>query len=190
MVVQAFQIRSVNRKFHSASCQLVRRYFRHCRSFPAERSPIVVLTLWAYFSRCCLRPAQRRLVRPERKQTPENASLAYVERRRSRIRPEYQRLSPTGRDQRAMTELVSFRLHGAPSWYQIVDWRPTGKLPDKPHSISCGSRADFCTHRAASWKPLCRLRSTKQRAVETETLFAAAKLTSKAIETRRLYSDW
>jgi diguanylate cyclase (GGDEF)-like protein len=126
----------------------------------------------------------------ERKVRRENASMAYVERRRSRILEDINGSRPLAEIIEQITELVSFRLHGAPSWCRIVDGAQLGNCPTsltafrvvhEPISARTGPPLGSLY---AAFDPL-----TKQRAVESETLFAAAALTSLAIETRRLYSD-
>jgi diguanylate cyclase (GGDEF)-like protein len=126
----------------------------------------------------------------ERKVRRENASMAYIERRRSRILEDINGSHPLAEIIEQITELVSFRLRGAPCWCRIVDGAQLGNCP-------WNLTAFRIVHEpipARTGPPLGNIYSafdplTKQRAVESETLFAAAALATLAIETRRLYSD-
>ena len=126
----------------------------------------------------------------ERKVRRENASMAYVERRRSRILEDINGSRPLAEIIEQVTELVSFRLRGSPCWCQIVDGAQLGNCPPnltafrvvhEPISARTGLPLGSIY---AAFDPL-----TKQHAVESETLFEAAALTTLAIETRRLYTD-
>ncbi len=126
----------------------------------------------------------------ERKVRRENASMAYIERRRSRILEDINGSRPLVEIIEQITELVSFRLRGAPCWCQIVDGAQLGNCPPnltpfrvvhEPISARTGPPLGSIY---AAFDPL-----TKQHAAELETLFAAAALTTLAIETRRLYTD-
>jgi len=126
----------------------------------------------------------------ERKVRRENASMAYIERKRSRILEDINGSHPLAGIIEQITELVSFRLRGAPCWCQIVDGARLGNCPPNlaafrvvHEPISSRTGAPLGSIYAA-FDPL-----TKQRVVESGTLFAAAALTTLAIETRRLYSD-
>jgi hypothetical protein len=57
----------------------------------------------------------------ERNVRRQNASLAYVERRRSRILEEINGARPLAEIVEQITELVSFKLNGAPCWCQIAE---------------------------------------------------------------------
>jgi diguanylate cyclase (GGDEF)-like protein len=126
----------------------------------------------------------------ERKVRRENASMAYVERRRSRILEDINGSRPLAEIIEQITELVSFRLHGAPCWCRIVDGAQLGNCPPNldafrvVHEVIQPRTGLPLGDIYAAFDPL-----TKQRTVEAETLFEAAALTSLAIETRRLYTD-
>jgi diguanylate cyclase (GGDEF)-like protein len=126
----------------------------------------------------------------ERKVRRENASMAYIERRRSRILEDINGSRPLAEIIEQITELVSFRLHGAPCWCQIIDGAQLGNCPTNlpafriVHDPISGRAGQLLGSIYAAFDPL-----TKQRVFESETLFSAAALASLAIETRRLYSD-
>ncbi len=126
----------------------------------------------------------------ERKVRRENASMAYIERRRSRILEDINGSRPLVEILEQITELVSFRMRGAPCWCQVADGAKVGNCP--PNLASFRVVREPISARTgpplgeiyAAFDPL-----TTQRAVESETLFAAAALSTLAIETRRLYTD-
>jgi diguanylate cyclase (GGDEF)-like protein len=126
----------------------------------------------------------------ERKVRRQNASMAYIERRRSRILEDINGSRPLAEIIEQITELVSFRLHGAPCWCRIVDGAQLGNCPPNldafrvVHEVIQPRTGSPLGDIYAAFDPLA-----KQRTVEPETLIAAAALTSLAIETRRLYSD-
>ncbi len=116
--------------------------------------------------------------------------MAYIERRRSRILEDINGSRPLAEIIEQITELVSFRLRGAPCWCQIVGGAQLGNCPPNltafrvVHEPISARKGPPLGSMYAAFDPL-----TKQRAVDSETLFAAAALTSLAIETRRLYTD-
>ena len=116
--------------------------------------------------------------------------MAYIERRRSRILEDINGSRPLAEIIEQITELVSFRLHGAPCWCRVVDGAQLGNCPPKldafriVHEVIQARTGSPLGNMYAAFDPL-----TKQRTFEHETLLAAAALTSLAIETRRLYTD-
>jgi diguanylate cyclase (GGDEF)-like protein len=126
----------------------------------------------------------------ERKVRRENASMAYIERRRSRILEDINGSRPLAEIIEQITELVSFRLHGTPCWCRIVDGAQLGNCPPNlkafrvVHEVIQARTGPPLGDIYAAFDPL-----TKQHSTESEILFAAAALTSLAIETRRLYTD-
>ncbi len=126
----------------------------------------------------------------ERKVRRENASMAYIERRRSRILEDINGSRPLAEIIEQITELVSFKLHGAPCWCRIVDGAQLGNRPLHLDAFRVVHQAIQARTGAplgdiyAAFDPL-----TRPRAGELETLFAAAAMTCVAIETRRLYTD-
>jgi predicted signal transduction protein with EAL and GGDEF domain len=126
----------------------------------------------------------------ERKVRFQNATSAYSERRRSRILEEINGTRPLAEIIEQITELVSFRLRSAACWCQIVDGAQLGNCP---RTLSSFRIVQEQIH-ARSGPPLGTIYAavdlrTKPRAYESETLSSAAKLTTLAIETRRLYSN-
>ena len=126
----------------------------------------------------------------ERKVRRENAKVAYIERRRSRILEDINGTRPLAEIIEQITELVSFRLQGAPCWCQIVDGAQLGNYPAELSPF----RIVHEPIPARSGPPLGTIyvafdRLTKSHAYEAEILSTAAALATLAIETRRLYSD-
>ncbi|MGA2168488.1 MAG: GGDEF domain-containing protein [Terracidiphilus sp.] len=126
----------------------------------------------------------------ERTVRRQTATLAYIERRRSRILEDINGSRPLAEIIEEITELVSFKLKGAPCWCQIVDGALLGNCPQKlsalrivQHEIPARSGAARGTLFAA-FDPL-----TKPSPIELEALTMPAALATLAIETRRLYSD-
>jgi diguanylate cyclase (GGDEF)-like protein len=126
----------------------------------------------------------------ERKVRHQNAAMAYIERRRSRILEDINGSRPLVEIIEQITELVSFRLRGAPCWCQIVDGALLGNSPPKLTAF----RIVHENIPSRTGPPLGTIYvaldpRTKPRADQSETLSTAAALTALAIETRRLYSD-
>ena len=125
----------------------------------------------------------------ERKVRRQNASLAYVECRRSRILEDINGSRTLAEIIDEITELVSFKLGGAPCWCQMVDGAQLGNCPLSFISLRI-AHEQIPAHSGpphgtiyAAFDPL-----TKPRASESETLSTATALATLAIETRRLYS--
>ena len=126
----------------------------------------------------------------ERKVRRQTASLAYVERRRSRILEDINNSRPLATIVEEITELVSFKLHGAPCWCQIADGAQLGNCPPKLSAF----RVVQELVPARSGPPLGTIfvaldPLTPPREIEAESLLIAASLCALAIETRRLYAD-
>lgn len=126
----------------------------------------------------------------ERKVRHEHAVVADIEIRRSRILEDINGSRPLAEIIEQISELLSVRLQGAPSWYQIADGAQLGRCPENltafrviEEPIRARSGRIVGTISAAF-----DLRS-KPRAAESETLTRAAALATLAIETRRLYTD-
>jgi diguanylate cyclase (GGDEF)-like protein len=126
----------------------------------------------------------------EHKVRHQTAELAYIEQRRSRILEDINGSRPLAEIVEQITELASFKLHGAPCWCQITDGAQLGNCPPKltsmrivRHQISARTGPPLGAIFAA-FDPL-----TKPTTIESETLSMAASLIALAIETRRLYSD-
>jgi diguanylate cyclase (GGDEF)-like protein len=126
----------------------------------------------------------------ERKVRHQNAEAAYIERRRSRILEDINGSRPLAEIIEEITELVSFKLRGAPCWCQIADGARLGNCPPNLGPLRIAQEPIP----ARSGAPLGTIYAAfnllaKAQAREQETLFMAAALATLAIETRRLYSD-
>jgi diguanylate cyclase (GGDEF)-like protein len=126
----------------------------------------------------------------ERRGRRKTSALAYMERRRSGILEDINGSRPLAEVLEQITELVSFRLHGAPCWCQTIDGAQVGNCPPKLSSLRIVEE----TIPAHSGPPLGIVVAAfdalaKPRTSEAEALSAAAALASLAIETRQLYSD-
>jgi diguanylate cyclase (GGDEF)-like protein len=120
----------------------------------------------------------------------QTAALAYVEQRRSHILEDINGSRPLTEILEEITELVSFRLKGAPCWCQIADGAKLGNCPPKLASLRI-IQNEVPSHSGsalgtiyAAFDPL-----TKRSPNELEALSMAVALAALAIETRRLYSD-
>ncbi len=125
----------------------------------------------------------------ERRIRHKTAALAYVERRRSRILEAINSSQPLSETIEQITEVVSFRLHGAACWCEIGDGARLGKWPAKitsqriiQHEIP-GRSGVLGTITAAIH------RLNRPCPEEPEALSLGASLAALAIETSRLYSD-
>ncbi len=126
----------------------------------------------------------------ERKARRKIAGLAYVERRRGKILEDINNSQPLAGILEQITELVSYRLDGAPCWCQVAEG---AKLGNRPAVLST-LRVTEMPIPARSGPALGILfaafdASTPPRAVEAEALSMATGLATLAIETSRLYSD-
>ena len=126
----------------------------------------------------------------ERNVRARTSAMAYIESRRSRILEDINGTRPLAEILEQITELVSFKLRGAPCWCQVADGAQLGNCP---HSLIAFRVAmqEIKAHSGpglgilyAAFHPLARRDS-----IESETLSSAAALARLAIETRRLYSD-
>ena len=120
----------------------------------------------------------------------QTASLAVLEQRRSRILEDINGTRPLAGIIEEITELVSFKLQGAPCWCQIANGAQLGNCPPKLTGLRV-VRSEIPAHKGpvlgalfAAFDPLA-----KPSGNETEALSMAVALTALAIETRRLYSD-
>ncbi len=126
----------------------------------------------------------------ERTMRQKAAALAYVEQRRSRILEDINNSRLLSEIIENITQVASFRLHGAACWCKIANAPSLGKRPPSITSqriiqqdIPGRSGAILGTIFAA----INRL--NKPRAEESAALALGAGLASLAIETSRLYSD-
>ncbi len=133
-----------------------------------------------------------RVVWTERQARHQNATIAYIERRRGKILEDINNSKPLAEILESITELVSTRLGGAPCWIEVEGGATLG------NHLSGGIRTGF---RAAQHAVVGRsgahlgaifavfnIRS-KPGHDETEALTQAAGLATLAIETSRLYAD-
>jgi diguanylate cyclase (GGDEF)-like protein len=126
----------------------------------------------------------------ERKVRRQTTALAYIEQRRSRILEDINGARPLAEIIEEITELVSFKLRGAPCWCQIAGGAQLGNCPAElaglrvvEHDIPARSGPHLGTMLAGF-----DLR-TQPSATETEAISLAAALAGLAIETSRLYAD-
>jgi diguanylate cyclase (GGDEF)-like protein len=126
----------------------------------------------------------------DRKVRRQTAELAYIERRRSRILEDINGSRPLAEIMEQITELVSFKLKGAPCWCQIAEGAQLGNCPPKldafrivHEEIPARSGPALGTISVAL-DPL-----TVPQTLESEALTMATALSALAIETRRLYTD-
>jgi diguanylate cyclase (GGDEF)-like protein len=126
----------------------------------------------------------------ERTMRRQTAALAYVERRRGRILEDINGSRPLAEIIEEITELVSFKLKGAPCWCQIVDGALLGNYPQKLSGLRIVQHEIPARSGAARGTVFAAFDSlTKPSPIESEALFMAAALATLAIETRRLYTD-
>jgi len=126
----------------------------------------------------------------ERNIRRQNASFAYVERRRSRILEDINGSRPLAEIVEQITELVSYKLKGAPCWCQITDGAQLGNAPPKLTAFRVAQKEIAARSGPALGVIFAALDPlTSQQATETEALSMAASLSALAIETRSLYTD-
>jgi len=119
------------------------------------------------------------------------SSLAYFEQRRSRILEAINSSQPLSQILEQITELVSFKLNGAPCWCQISEGATLGNRPARlapslrtaEHPIAARNGPQLGVIYAAFDA------RTTPGADEDEALVMAAGLATLAIETYRLYTD-
>jgi diguanylate cyclase (GGDEF)-like protein len=126
----------------------------------------------------------------ERRTRQKAATLAYIEQRRSRILEDINNSRPLSEIIENITQVASFRLHGAACWCEIPNGTPLGLRPPVITSqriiqqeIPGRSGAALGTMFAAIH------RLNKPRAEESAALTLGAALATLAIETSHLYSD-
>jgi diguanylate cyclase (GGDEF)-like protein len=126
----------------------------------------------------------------ERKVRRQTSASAYVERRRSSILEDINGSRPLAEIIEQITELVSFKLDGAPCWCQIADGAKLGNCPPKLTGLRT-VRREIPARSGPALGVLCAAFDplTKPSEIQTEALAMAAALAALAIETRRLYSD-
>lgn len=120
----------------------------------------------------------------------QNASAAYIERRRGRILEDISGSRPLAEILERITELVSARLQGSPCWCQVGDGPLLGNCPPKLDAMRVVEKEIT----ARNGVPLGKFHTAfdpqaKPDSSENEALAMAASLATLAIETRRLYTD-
>jgi diguanylate cyclase (GGDEF)-like protein len=127
----------------------------------------------------------------ERRMRRQTSGLAYVEQRRSKILESMHASRPLNEILEQITELVSFRLEGAPSWCELCDGTIVGNRPraasDLLDDVECALTAPEGQvlgklHAATCLRPADRVHAEQSMAM-------AAELATLAIETSRLHSD-
>jgi diguanylate cyclase (GGDEF)-like protein len=126
----------------------------------------------------------------ERRVRQQTVALALIEQRRSRILEDINGNRPLAEIIEEITELVSFKLRGAPCWCQIADGAQLGNCPPK----LTGLRVVQSEIPAYTGPPLGTLTAAfdplaKPSDKEAEAISMAVAMTALAIETRRLYTD-
>jgi diguanylate cyclase (GGDEF)-like protein len=126
----------------------------------------------------------------DRRVRRQTASMAYIERRRSNILEGINGSRPFAEIIEQITELVSYRLQGAPCWCRLSDGTQIGNYPPKLSSFRIVEEE----MPSRSGPPLGIVIAafnalTSPHPDESAALSAAAALATLAIETRRLYSD-
>jgi diguanylate cyclase (GGDEF)-like protein len=130
--------------------------------------------------------------RAERNNRRRIGSLAYVEQRRAKILEAINHSKPLAETLERVTELVSVRLNGAPSWCQVADGATLGNRPAELPSSSLRTAELSIASRSGSTLGSIFAAfdaRTDPGAEETAALAMAAELATLAIETSRLYSD-
>ncbi len=128
----------------------------------------------------------------ERRNRRRIGSLAYLERRRSKILEDINQSKPLAEILERITQLVSVRLNGAPCWCQVADGSMLGNRP--PGLPSSSLRTHEQPIAARSGPALGTIYAafdarTNLSPTENAALAMAAELATLAIETSRLYSD-
>jgi diguanylate cyclase (GGDEF)-like protein len=126
----------------------------------------------------------------ERKVRRQIATQAHIEQRRNRILVDINGSRPIPEIIDHITELISFKLRGAPSWFQTADGSILGNHPSRRHGFRIIERSVLNRSGTALGIIFAALdQRTKPKPIEAEALSMAAELAILAIETRRLYSD-
>ncbi len=118
------------------------------------------------------------------------ALSATVERLRSSVLEDINRARPIGEIVGKITDLLSFKLHGAPCWCELEGGAILGRRPAESASLEIIERS-IPSHAGkalgtiyAAIDPYSKVRTTGP-----DALFNAAQLAALAIETGGLYSD-
>jgi diguanylate cyclase (GGDEF)-like protein len=126
----------------------------------------------------------------ERRVRRRTSALAYLEQRRRRILEDISGSRPLPEIVEQITELVSYKLKGAPCWCEDVDGTLFGNRPTNPAKF----RVLQVEVPSRSGPPLGTIYAafdlhTKSNEEQMEAVSMGAGLASLAIGTRRLYAD-
>lgn len=126
----------------------------------------------------------------EHKVRRQTVAMAYIEQRRSRILEDINGTLPLAEVLDEITELVSFKLSGAPSWCQTAEGAKFGNCPPRLNGLRV-IQAEIPAHAGPALGTVFAALNAlvNPQDVEAEALAMAASLATVAIETRRLYSD-
>ena len=126
----------------------------------------------------------------ERRTREKSAALAYVEQRRSRILEDINKSRPLSETIESITQVTSFRLHGAACWCKIADGASLGLRPPAITTQRIIQQEIPGRSGAALGTIFAAIHGLKKpRAEESAALALGAGLASLAIETSHLYSD-
>jgi diguanylate cyclase (GGDEF)-like protein len=126
----------------------------------------------------------------ERRVRRKTSALAYLEQRRRRILEDISGSRPLPEIIDQITELVSYKLKGAPCWCEDIDGTLFGNRPTNPAKFRI-LQIEIHSH---SGPPLGTISAAfdlriKSRDEQMEAVSMGAGLASLAIGTRRLYAD-
>lgn len=151
---------------------------------------VLVVGTWGWMLRRKVRQQTAALATRAEAEAALERHNAQCEQRRSRILEDINGVRPLSEVLEEITELVSFRLRGAPCWCEIADGATLGSLQPANH----GRRIASEDIPARSGPPLGVIHaaidpSTPPSDEEDQALYQGARLATLAIETRRAYSD-
>jgi len=126
----------------------------------------------------------------ERRMRQKTSALAYLEQRRSSILEDINNSRPLSQIIENITEVVSFRLHGAACWCEIAHGASLGMRPPKITSQRIIQQEIPGRSGAVLGNIFAAIhRLNKPCAEESDALALGAGLATLAIETSRLYFD-
>ena len=126
----------------------------------------------------------------ERRVRHQTAMLAGVEQLRSRILEDINGSRPLAEILEKIVGMVSSMLDGAPCWCEVADGTTVGNCPREPHSLEIVRVKIEARSGAALGAMLAAFDPRRSAPVSrAEALADGVRLTTLAIETRRLYSD-
>jgi diguanylate cyclase (GGDEF)-like protein len=126
----------------------------------------------------------------ERKVHWQSIATTLLEQRRSRILEEINASTPLNEIVQHITEMVSLKLNTGYCWCEMADGPELGQAPPHKHKLRIISQGIV----GRSDTPLGVIHAALHRRImpsdeEHETLSLGARLTSLAVETRKLYTD-